>query len=499
MVLRPPKRLTLVTRGPNAAYWTRFRHPLTGEEAKSPTGIHHLDLARARAFSDALDRLCTEPYWHDASKEAEAARLDPLAAILFYQEVRGRETAPATNPAVLEALQRARSERDRATERSAGLELELRDARAEIERLKSQLGINVVDAAWTDALADYLKWGRSCGGKGGRPWSVVHSRMTETRLTWWGLKLVMPGLSVITLAKVETALAKVKLSEVKLALADAKMKLSKKELARKKIALAKMNLSEKELVEVKTALAKTKLSEITLAMVETALATTPGAAVKTRHDYAATLKGFLNWDKKHDLLAGDPLKNLGKQDAQVTEDWRALNPDEIKRLLAVAPDDRKVWYVLAATTGLRIGEIGSLRVRNLDVVNFCLRPDTGGVKNRKKTAQPLPQLLTAKLAGLASGKKPDDLLVPIPNHYTERVWEDFDAADIHDTPEGLAVFHSLRKSFVTLTQTLAGASLVEAQKLARHSTPTITANTYTRGSDARLSSLVDDLAGKLLA
>jgi integrase len=82
-------------------------------------------------------------------------------------------------------------------------------------------------------------------------------------------------------------------------------------------------------------------------------------------------------------------------------------------------------------------------------------------------------------------------------HDLER--HDCEAAGIYETPEGKAVFHSLRKSYTTLLQELAGASLVEAQKLSRNSTPMLTSNTYTKTSGARLASLVDSLAARLLA
>lgn len=75
-----------------------------------------------------------------------------------------------------------------------------------------------------------------------------------------------------------------------------------------------------------------------------------------------------------------------------------------------------------------------------------------------------------------------------------------DAAGIApETPEGKAVFHSLRMSYTTLLQELAGASLAEAQKLSRHSTPMLTANTYTKTAGKRLVSLVDSLGERLLA
>jgi integrase len=58
--------------------------------------------------------------------------------------------------------------------------------------------------------------------------------------------------------------------------------------------------------------------------------------------------------------------------------------------------------------------------------------------------------------------------------------EDRDAAGIpYDTADGTADFHALRVTFATRLA-LAGVSLVQAQKLMRHSDPKLTANIYTR-------------------
>ena len=107
------------------------------------------------------------------------------------------------------------------------------------------------------------------------------------------------------------------------------------------------------------------------------------------------------------------------------------------------------------------------------------------VKNRKKiaTGQPIPKALLPGLVKLTEGKKPDELLCPIPHNYGRDFTTDLEAAKIvYETPEGKAVVHSLRKSYTTLLQELAGASLAEAQKLSRHSSPVLTAKPSERFS-----------------
>ena len=66
------------------------------------------------------------------------------------------------------------------------------------------------------------------------------------------------------------------------------------------------------------------------------------------------------------------------------------------------------------------------------------------------------------------------------------------------TEKGKIAFHALRTSFVSLTYE-AGASHKEAQELARHSTPTLTANTYGRVRDERLATVVETVAERVLS
>ena len=39
--------------------------------------------------------------------------------------------------------------------------------------------------SFSEVLEFYLSWGRSQGGRGGRPWSQEHARVREYHLGWW--------------------------------------------------------------------------------------------------------------------------------------------------------------------------------------------------------------------------------------------------------------------------------------------------------------------------
>ena len=336
----------------------------------------------------------------------------------------------------LQEIVRDWTEKARTAERRAGEQAILIQQQAtELQTLKTQLGISTVQKGWTDAVEEYLAWGDSPAATRGRAWSAGHLHQQTVRLRWWGEQLHQP-----------------------------------------------------------------QLADISLSLVETAMQGIADLSPKTRHDFVASLKSFLSWCRKHNYLATDPLVGLSSIEFQPTEDWRALTEVETQRLLQKCNTNHRLLYEVALCTGFRINEIRSLRVKNLDVTGSCLRPDAATVKNRKRIRQPIPRGLADRLAFHVRDKDPDDLLIFVARHYTVNFIVDLRRASIpRQTPEGLAVFHSLRKTYTTLLQQTSGASLVEAQKLTRHSDPRMTANTYTRSSDERLQSLVDDLGARILA
>lgn len=63
-----------------------------------------------------------------------------------------------------------------------------------------------------------------------------------------------------------------------------------------------------------------------------------------------------------------------------------------------------------------------------------------------------------------------------------------------ETARGVVDFHALRHTFATLLAE-SGASLVVAQRLMRHSDPSLTSGVYTHVSDAMGRGAVDGLLG----
>ena len=100
-----------------------------------------------------------------------------------------------------------------------------------------------------EVKAEYLAWGESQGGRGGRPWGKTHARMRQSLLRWWRDRL-----GLITLADLDGILPRV----------------------------------EEELRALQR----------------------QGRAGKTLANYAEALGAFCDWCVQRGYLASDPLKAL---------------------------------------------------------------------------------------------------------------------------------------------------------------------------------------------
>ena len=224
----------------------------------------------------------------------------------------------------------------------------------------------------------------------------------------------------------------------------------------------------------------------------------PGKSVQTSNHYLRAIKQFTRWLTLEKRISGDPLVRLEMLNVQVDRrhDRRALTDDEVSRLLEATrtggtafgfnPADRHMLYILALSTGLRASELASLTTLGLDLDSI---PPTATVKagyskRRRLDILPLPSDILAAAREWLSGKVPGELLWPgkwAANKYAGKVLQvDLLAAGIpYVNVNGLyADFHALRHTYIT-NLARGGVSLVTAQKLARHSTPVLTAQRYT--------------------
>ena len=226
-----------------------------------------------------------------------------------------------------------------------------------------------------------------------------------------------------------------------------------------------------------------RLADVTPAWVRKALARieSDDCTATTANGYRLAVSGFFNWLVRDERWPSNPCKAVKPaRPGEKTRERRALDDDELRRLLAKAPAQRSLVYRLAASSGLRRSELAALRWRDLDLDAATVRARASTSKNRRETYIPLPADTVDALRG-AAGPAPSPMatvFLAIPTMPTYRV--DLKAAKIpYETPDGVADFHALRVTYATRLAR-AGVSLVQAQRLMRHRDPKLTANIYTR-------------------
>ncbi len=232
---------------------------------------------------------------------------------------------------------------------------------------------------------------------------------------------------------------------------------------------------------------------------------TASMAAATSNHYVTALRGMGRWLVKTKRVDANPFEHLDKlkTDDDLRKRRRVLTSSDFARLIQAAENsprlfrglsgsDRAMVYMVAAYTGLRASEIGSLKTSSFDLVG---RPATvtvasGYTKNGETAIQPLRSDLVGRLATYLQQRQPATLSI---KRESPTVWPgtwsdagaemiriDLDAAGIpYSDDEGNDYdFHALRHQFIT-ELARAGVSLRSAQELARHSRPELTANIYT--------------------
>lgn len=217
----------------------------------------------------------------------------------------------------------------------------------------------------------------------------------------------------------------------------------------------------------------------------------------TLDSYRRAIKGLCRWAWREGRITADPLAGLSLTGARgdLRYKRRALTEKEIRRLLAathaservyrgLTGTDRHTLYLVALSSGLRAGELAALRAADLalddDPPTVTCRASTS--KNRTEAVLPIPADVADVLRERVARMLPAATVFA--GTWRERaatmLRADLAEAEIEaENADGRIDFHALRATYITRLAR-SGVSLVDAQKLARHSTPVLTANTYTR-------------------
>lgn len=246
--------------------------------------------------------------------------------------------------------------------------------------------------------------------------------------------------------------------------------------------------------------------------------------------YIRAVKSFSRWMVDNDRLERDPFRRIKTFNTATDQRHkrRPLSADEFSLMVDAARTgpscegipgrDRVMLYYIAAWTGFRKGELGSLTVRHLclDASVPYLTVSASYSKRRRNDTQFLHPGLVDLIRKWLEKKnpKPDEILFPIsketcgvdrntaemiaydlnaarsfwiaesstPEEEQQRLESDF--LKYKDSQGKFADFHGLRHTFIT-NLSLNGVDPKTAQTLARHSTMELTMNVYSHLNDKK--------------
>ncbi len=242
-----------------------------------------------------------------------------------------------------------------------------------------------------------------------------------------------------------------------------------------------------------------------------------GRSVQTVNFHLQAVKQFHRWLIADRRIPDSPIAYLRGGNARTDRrhDRRAMTDEELRRLLEAARTgptrhgmpgpQRAVLYELAATTGLRAGELRSL---TWDCFDLIADPPTVTVraaysKHRRDDKLPLKPSTARMLARWGDESGPADREHPVfalpPKNAAMLRGDLADAGIEYRDAEGrVADFHALRHTFVSALAR-GGVHPKVAQQLARHSTITLTMDRYSHTVVGELVSglqALPDLSGR---
>ena len=272
-----------------------------------------------------------------------------------------------------------------------------------------------------------------------------------------------------------------------------------------------------------------RLADITTERIERALSDLESekAAPHTRRGYVQALGQFVKWAVGRGLLSSNPCAGLGEIRGGVQTERRSLDPEEQRWLLLAAETgdtlsgthkgrawsltgpERALAYLLVLRTGIRRGELLGLVRGDFDLAGDTptLRLDAERTKARKAAVFHLPKDLAERMREHLRHKATDapafsfgdpTKLAGIVRADLQRArdqWLEAAGADAEErikreksaflAPKGVDL-HTLRTTYIS-DLARAGVPLAQAMRLARHSTPHLTAAVYSRfgASDER--------------
>ncbi|MCE9609549.1 MAG: site-specific integrase [Chthoniobacter sp.] len=208
-------------------------------------------------------------------------------------------------------------------------------------------------------------------------------------------------------------------------------------------------------------------------------------SAKSLNDYLISVRTLLNWMEKRGRILANPLKpvDLLPANGEKRRPRRALSDEEFAKLLN-SSGERRVAYLVGATTGLRFGEMREVERRDilLDEAEPRIVARAATTKNKKEAPQPLHAEVVAQLRTFLSQRnfEPTDKIFAPLFRKRGQFKSDLAAAGVDrvDAKGRVVDFHSLRHTFCTNLQRLGTPQRVLMQ-LMRHSDRRLSDHIYT--------------------
>ena len=208
--------------------------------------------------------------------------------------------------------------------------------------------------------------------------------------------------------------------------------------------------------------------------------------------YVRAVKEFTRWARRDGRMRDDALEPLKTYNAETDRcrERRALNDEEIEKLFtatATAPTryhmtgaDRTMLYLLALSTGFRVGELTALTPASFDLDAPTVTVEAAYSKRRRRDVQPIRADVAEGLRSWLADKPATERLFAMPARTADMFRADLELAGIayEDDRGRVADLHALRHTYITRLVN-SGVNIGVVQGLARHSTPTLTLNRYT--------------------
>jgi len=183
------------------------------------------------------------------------------------------------------------------------------------------------------------------------------------------------------------------------------------------------------------------------------------------------LKTFVYWCRKNRYLNGQlEIKELKLEERPV----KSLNDTQVKNLLKAAQTypSMKIRILLALGTGLRRGDIDTMKISDIDFENNCICTTSKKTKKSMSSRPVSTEVMSELSKYIHHLNATQEKLFRTKFNYRQwrKVCEEADLADLK--------FHDLRRTFASILAQN-GVSTAVTQRLLEHSTPVLTNKVYT--------------------